>query len=340
MTRVEGLWLFAATAALSCLLTWGALAHARRLDLLAHPEERSSHTVPTPSGTGVGLAAAIVVALLFVMFQFKEPEALWLVGGVLCLSAAGFCDDARALRPGVKFGVVLAAAWFSCRVGLVHGVELPGLAELPFAWLALPLTLFWLVGFTNAFNFMDGTNGIAGLTAVVTGAALAVFGLRAGDTILMSLGLVTAGASIGYLPWNFPKARLFMGDAGSLPLGLLVASGIARAAGTGALPFAAGVLLVGPFVFDTTFTLIRRALRGERLSEAHREHLYQRFARLAGGHEPSALLFAILASGCAVLGLEYASRGTLGQVLSLLGPLVAMLLFAGLVTALERRRDA
>ena len=187
---------------------------------------------------------------------------------------------------------------------------------------------------------MDGIDGIAGLTALISGVVYAGAGFAHGTLVVTVLGTVLAGASLGFLPWNFPKARIFMGDAGSLVLGLLLALTGVLAHEAGALPFPASVLLLGPFIFDTALTLARRALRGEKLWQAHREHLYQRLSRMWGSHPPVSLLYAAFSVACGVLALGYRVASDTGRLLSLGAPLAAMLAFAALVLRADAARTA
>ncbi len=325
-----------ATVALSWLGTRLALVIARRAEVIATPNERSSHTVPTPSGGGIGLGAAAVLVL--------AVAAACGAGDVLAVAAAalaaacwcGWRDDARPLPPALKMALLTAVALALALIAPVRGVDVPRLGALDFGVLAIPLTVFWLAGFANAFNFMDGIDGIAAGTALVSGAAYAVAGALFGDATLALVGVVTAGAALGFLPWNFPRARIFMGDAGSLVLGLLLAFAATAAQQSGALPFPASVLLLGPFVFDASFTLLRRLLRGERVWQAHREHLYQRLSRLWGGHSRVTVLYAVLSCASATAALLYRGLGPTGRLLSIGVPLAAMLAFAATVLVADR----
>ncbi len=334
---VQVLSVVGASVVVTSLLGTGvALRAARRRDLVAHPNERSSHTVPTPSGGGLGLAFAAAVGLVASGFWVASLWPVCAAAAVALSAFVGWRDDLRAFSPRVKACLVLVAVVALLVPGRLAGVDLPYVGVVPFGVLSIPLTVFWLWGFANAFNFMDGLNGIAGLTAMVSGGVFAVAGLVASDATLGVLGVTTAAAAGGFLPWNFPRARIFMGDAGSLPLGLLLATCAVRGALSGALPFPAAVLLLGPFVFDTTFTLVRRAARGAPLWQAHREHLYQRLSRRWRGHTPVSILYAALSLGTGVLAVRYASAEPRERLLSLVVPLVAMLGFAALVLLSDR----
>ncbi len=319
--------------------TWLALRLALRDGLLAVPNARSSHSRATPSGGGLGIGFAAALLLPLAAWWLAVPWVALVAPAAAVACWCGRRDDRHTLRPRIKFLVLTVAACSLAASAHVDAADVPFVGRVGLGPLALPLTVFWLAGFANLFNFMDGIDGIAGLTAAVTGAVFAIAGLRGGDVALALEGGTLAAAALGFLPWNFPRARIFMGDTGSLVLGLLLADCAVRGAQSGALPFPAGVLALGPFLFDATFTLARRALRGARLSEAHREHVYQRLARRVGRHPPVSLLYAGFAAGTGALALLYADRGEVGRLLSLLVPPASMLAFAIAVVREDARRE-
>jgi UDP-N-acetylmuramyl pentapeptide phosphotransferase/UDP-N-acetylglucosamine-1-phosphate transferase len=333
--------LFAAAAVLSFAGVRAALAFATSKALLDHPTERSSHTVPTPRGGGLGIVAAIALCAVGAGAYLGDLVVAAAALPVVLVCGVGFADDRSAMRPFPKMLLVLGAAATALPFATVREVEVPFAGTVALGPLALPLSLFWVACFANAFNFMDGINGISGLTALVSGLAFAAAGFLADDVRIAVLGAVTAGAAAGFLPWNFPAARIFMGDSGSLPLGMLLAilaAGAAEPASSHAaptLPFPASVLLLGPYLFDVTLTLVRRAREGKPLGQAHKEHLYQRLARRLGGHAPSALVFAGLAAATSVLALLYGGLGDLGRLVSLLTPLACLLASARALSAIE-----
>ncbi|MGH7439544.1 MAG: glycosyltransferase family 4 protein [Polyangiaceae bacterium] len=244
---------------------------------------------------------------------------------------AGLADDWKALPPRPKMLLIVISAAAALPAATLHGVDLPWYGRLEFGPLAVPLSLFWLVGFVNAFNFMDGVNGISGTTLLVAGVAFAVAGTAHNDADTLINGALLAGGGLGFLPWNFPRAKIFMGDAGALPLGLLLAATAIRAARDDALgapaslPFPASVLILGPYLFDVTFTLFRRWREKKPLTQAHREHLYQRFARTAGSHVPSTLAVGAIEIVTAWLGVTYGSRSDLARTVCLLLPTALLL---------------
>lgn len=344
MSAAPALLAFAASAVLSFAGVGIVLVFLRRKAVLDVPNERSAHREPTPRGGGLGFVAAIALCLAGAAAWTGDLAFALLAVPVVAACAVGFADDRRPMSWGPKTVLLLAAGALALPALSVDAVTLPFAGVVPLGALAIPLSLFWYFAYANAFNFMDGLNGISALTALVSGAAFAAAGTVAGDLRTAVLGAVAAGAGAGFLPWNFPRARLFMGDSGSLGLGTTIALTAVSAAhppapgAPPALEFPASVLLLGPYVFDVAFTLVRRARQGKPLGIGHSEHLYQRFARGARSHVLSALAFAALAVATSALALTYASHEDLGKLLSLLLPPAALLAFSPCVLALERRR--
>jgi UDP-N-acetylmuramyl pentapeptide phosphotransferase/UDP-N-acetylglucosamine-1-phosphate transferase len=290
---------------------------------------------------GIVLVALGILGLLGGMERMGPSGQIEGVGGLdlapalVIACGVGLWDDLRGLRPLVKLALFLVAALIAAHDDRVLVVrELPFAGDLAVGRLGWLLTLFWLACYPQAFNFMDGLNGIAGLSALVSLVTFAVAGREQTTTI----AAVAAAAVLGFLPWNFPKARIFLGDAGSLPLGLLLAWLAVRANATGTLSFPASILLLGPFIFDVAFTLFRRWREGKTIGEAHKEHLYQRLSRVWGSHAKVSLLYAGFSVVTGILALAYGSMSDLGKLLSLVLPLAAMLGFAAFVLRAEREK--
>jgi FlaA1/EpsC-like NDP-sugar epimerase/UDP-N-acetylmuramyl pentapeptide phosphotransferase/UDP-N-acetylglucosamine-1-phosphate transferase len=260
-----------------------------RCNVVDRPNARSSHTRATPRGGGIAIVAAVCVAAL--AFAADRRIVGGLLGVTVLLAAVSLLDDLRSLSARLRLACHLAAALAGVALVGVGGASL-GL-EAGAGWslpplLAWGLGLLWLAGYANAFNFMDGIDGIAAGQAVVTALGMALVATLAGapwSSPPVLLSLVVAGAAAGFVPHNFPRARLFMGDVGSVPLGFLLAAlvvWLAHEHGWWLLvPLA---LLHANFVLDTGTTLVRRAWRRERLSAAHREHAYQRLVRAGRSH--------------------------------------------------------
>ncbi len=267
--------------------------------LLDNPNHRSSHDHAVSRAGGLAMLAA-AVAGLFVIAVFaggdgaRGPALKFLVLGVLA-GGVGFADDRFNLSAPVKFGgQLLVAIAFVWQVGPLEAASLPfvGVAELGFFGAAI--TVFWIVGFMNVFNFMDGVNGIAGVAAVI---GLLLFGLVAGSSgagAAAGIAVVTAAAAAGFLPANLLRGRLFMGDCGSHFLAFMIAGlaiFAANASGGLANPFLLPTMFL-PFIVDVAFTLTHRIARGQNVFVAHREHIYQLVLRRGASHGTVAVLYA------------------------------------------------
>lgn len=295
MTSFVGDTLLVSGAALVTSLAFGiplrlALEHFRILD---SPNQRSSHDRPTPRGGGIGILAVVVIGCL-VIDRIQPGPLLIAVPLIACgVALVSLVDDVRGLSSSFRLGTHIAGAalllWFagfgdSTGAGIVqlHSV----IPKLPVATVFAVL-LFGIVGYTNAFNFMDGINGIAAIQAGLSALAMGVIGGATGhwDGAPVLFSLVVAGAALGFLPHNFPSARMFMGDVGSAPLGMLLAFlplWICREYGFQLfIPLA---LLQTGFALDTAITLVRRIARGENWLQPHREHFYQRLIRSGKSH--------------------------------------------------------
>jgi UDP-N-acetylmuramyl pentapeptide phosphotransferase/UDP-N-acetylglucosamine-1-phosphate transferase len=254
---------------------------ARRFDLLDRPNHRSSHVSPTPRLGGLGFIGAIGLGVGAVRWGGLLPpadaERLLIVAAVAVgIALVSLFDDLRGLPSAVRLATHVAGA--VAMVVLLGGASagpLPWGGLLPLGVLGVPITIFWITFFTNAFNFMDGIDGIAGIQAAIAGLAWMAIGAALSEPAVAYGGALVAGAAAGFLWLNWPPATIFMGDVGSALLGSLLAALPLTARRPTAL-FYAAALIVAPFVFDAAFTLARRATRGENIFQAHRSHLYQR----------------------------------------------------------------
>ena len=266
--------------------------------LLALPNERSSHTRPTPSGGGVAIVLPALFGLLIFAYlreRLTLPLGIVLLGG-LGIAAISWLDDLYTLANRTRFAIHLASALLVIvGLGAIQHVALPLLPAIPLGWLGFVVTLVWIVGLINAYNFMDGIDGLAGSQAVIAGLAWAWFGQQLHDDVITVLGLVLAASSLGFLGYNWPPARIFMGDVGSAFLGYNFAILAVLARQHDARMACVALLIVWPFVFDTLFTVVRRWHRGENVFVAHRSHLYQRLVIAGHSHRTVTLLYAGLA---------------------------------------------
>ena len=301
---------FLVAALLTPLVRWLSLRHGHALDV---PGERSSHQAPTPRAGGVAIIAGIVMAVaLFGVWRDFRLVSLLAWGGIV--AALSLLDDFRSIRPVVKLLVHVVAAVFTVVLADVtlKVVELPSSELFRLGVLAIPVTLFWIIGLTNAYNFMDGVNGMAGLEAVVAGGVFAGLFLRAGDSGGAFLSLSVVGAAAGFLLWNI-GGRIFMGDVGSATLGFLFAV-LALRLPYWEVSFIAAILPLLPFLLDTGVTLILRASRGEALFSAHRSHFYQRLVALGWPHLAVSVLWGSLSLAGGVVSLFWAELGSGARV--------------------------
>jgi len=298
-TILLGTGAFLASAGLAALVRRYALSHA----LLDIPNERSSHSVQTPRGGGLAIATVVLVGLAVLeRAHLIEPRlAIALFGGGLLVAVVGWLDDRHEVRPSLRMVAhVAAAAWTVAWLGGMPNLTISaGVAHLGVGGTALAmLGIVWLI---NLYNFMDGIEGLAAAEAFVVAAAGAL--LLAGPSLPLALvALLVAAAAAGFLIWNWPPARLFMGDVGSGFLGytfggLALASENARA-----LPALLWLALLGPFFVDATVTLLRRMLRGERWYAPHRTHAYQRAVQAGWSHRQVTVLMAGLSAVLAGAG--------------------------------------
>lgn len=333
---------FLLSAVISAVATRVAIAHALRRDLLDRPNERSSHSQPVPRVGGIGIALGFLLPFLAVcqMPGLRPENGYAILLGLAGMAAIGLWDDLRGLVPLRKYALQLVIVALLIGSGLVvREFTVPFLGTIALGWLAVPLSLLWLTGFPNFFNFMDGINGLAGGTGVIYGGFFAAFAYLQGRSDLVMVGLLLSGSSLGFLFYNFPRAHTFMGDTGSLFLGMgsaMLVVLLSRAPASGSAVVAL-LILCSVFIYDCVTTIIRRLAYGENIFQAHRSHHYQRLVRSGWKHTSVAVLYFGMHVAAGALGLAYLRASDIVRW----GILAAiLLLFAGLsmlVLFVERR---
>ena len=263
---------------------------AARRALVDVPNERSLHTLPVPRLGGVGIAVGVwgVMGAVLALAPGRAAKDMlvWLVASVVT-AATGLVDDLRPVSAGVRMAIQIAIALgFTLVIGapaqivLAEGVAL----SLP-VWATTIVWVVWIVGVLNIYNFMDGMDGLAGAQAIGAGLAAAVALAAHGHTDLALLAGLLAAASAGFFVHNVGPARIFMGDAGSTMIGFTFAAlALSAHARPDPLPLPVIPLALSPFLLDGTFTILRRASRGEAIWKAHRSHLYQRAVTSGQSH--------------------------------------------------------
>jgi UDP-N-acetylmuramyl pentapeptide phosphotransferase/UDP-N-acetylglucosamine-1-phosphate transferase len=247
----------------------------RRAAIIDIPGQRSSHTIPTPRGGGIPVAAGLLVAAAVI----GGPTAAVFACAVFAFGLLGLAEDVRGLQAGHRLIIQVTGSAMVAAV-LVNGLAAPGLVMV----LLVALGAVWITGFVNAFNFMDGVNGISGAHALIAGIVYACLGWWRHNGFLVPAGAVVAVSALAFLPWNAGQARVFLGDVGSYALGAALAFLAAYAVLRGIPPEAA----LGPlalYVADTAWTLQRRIRVGERWLEPHRTHVYQRWCDVGWSHQ-------------------------------------------------------
>lgn len=324
-----------ATAFLSAGLVGAVRRYALRRAVLDVPSARSSHTMPTPRGGGLGFISAgmiVISAALLAGSRGSWPLAAALVG-VVAVAIVGWLDDHGSLPVAPRLATHalagLAVAWLA--------LDVPG----PFGLVGVAGAVwwvFWTVSSINVTNFMDGIDGLMGLQALVFGLHVARLDAGRSDASILAAALI--GAALGFLAWNWAPARIFMGDVGSAALGMLLVVMGVLAQRSGPWPISIAFLPLFPLFLDATVTLIRRWRRGESLTQAHRDHLYQRLANGGWGHSRVSLLYGVAAlAGLVVSMLATGSRRPVALALYFGAVALAGFLLDRYGTALGRRRD-
>lgn len=303
------------------LATFAGVEYIRRFmirrQILDIPNQRSSHHIPTPKGGGVAIVVTIITFLTAYLVigtvDVQNAVIAYLIAAVF-LATVSFIDDLEPLSPLIRFGVQAgAAALVIWQSGYWETLYLPILGTVNLPFVGLLITFLWIIGLTNAYNFMDGIDGMAAGQAVIAAAGWFLISLWSGSNLFMVWSAAILAGSVGFLLHNWHPAKIFMGDVGSATLGFTFA----------VLPLIAreemmvnnsfellivGLLLVWPFVFDPTITIIRRLLKKENILKAHRSHLYQRLIILGRPHQWVTLLYMWLALAFTLIGLALAGN--------------------------------
>ncbi|WP_454846340.1 MraY family glycosyltransferase [Pseudomonas farris] len=280
-------WLLLAVIVVSWGLTLVLRRYALAKCLIDIPNERSSHSVPTPRGGGVAIVTSFLLALpvLSGLELLSPPVLCGLLGSGLLVAVIGFADDHGHIAARWRLlGHFIAAAWALYWLNGLPPIELFGVT-VDLGWFGNILALVYLVWMLNLYNFMDGIDGLASAEAISVSLAICLVYWSTGSTGLVWGPLTLAAAVAGFLFWNFPPARIFMGDAGSGFLGVVLGALAIQAAWTAPQLLWSWLILMGVFIVDATWTLVMRLLRGEKIYQAHRSHAYQLASRHFKSHK-------------------------------------------------------
>lgn len=289
-------WLLPSVLMFALVFTGVLRRYALSSSLIDIPNARSSHSVPTPRGGGVAIVLCFLASLplLAVGGELSWASAWALLGSGGLVAMLGFLDDHGHIAARWRLlGHFSAAIWALYWLNGLPPVQVFGLV-LNVSWVGDALAVFYLVWMLNLYNFMDGIDGIASTEAICVCLGASLIYWLGGYNSLIWTPLVLALAVCGFLYWNFPPARIFMGDAGSGFLGITLGMLSLQAAWISPGFFWMWLILLGVFIVDATITLIRRILRGDKFYEAHRSHAYQFASRRYGRHLPVTLTVCFL----------------------------------------------
>ena len=284
-------WIYFLIALVSFLLTAFFRSYAVKKNILDVPNERSSHYIPTPRGGGVAIVITFTILLIYAYLVHAVPLSYFISFSLVGLFVAtiGFMDDKKNLPARWRLlGHFLAAIWGLFWIGGLPNLEVFGI-EFQLGVVGNVLAVIYLVWMLNLYNFMDGIDGLASLEAICVCAGMCIVYLLAGAHELILLPLSLSMAVLGFLYWNYPPAKIFMGDAGSSFLGILLGLLSLQAAWYNTIFLWCWLILLGVFIVDATVTLCRRLFWGAKLYEAHRSHAYQFASRRFGKHLPVSL---------------------------------------------------
>ena len=325
------------------------ITFAKRKQITDIPTFRSSHTTPTPRGGGVGFVITTLILLLIYLILFQPPgaglSAGVLIAALIIISVLGLFDDKGGLSKRIRFLVQFCTAFII--LIFVQGLDwfyIPAIIEWNVGLFGIPLGLLWMVGVTNIYNFLDGVNGIATLQGIVSALAWCAFGWMLNEPLLIIANIILCGTLFAFLRYNWTPAKIFMGDAGSVFLGLWFS----------AMPFWAaslqhsftightiwfGAILLWPFLFDGSFTIFKRYRNGENIMDAHRSHMYQRLHIAGWSHQKVSSLYGAFAIVCTLLGLTFLYSSEIVRLGIVIALFIFSLLFANYVRRVEQKQQ-
>lgn len=323
--------LLTGTLTICAALTGMVRRAALRKGIMDVPNSRSSHTQPTPRGGGLAIVGAIVIStticIAFGLLRLSHLVIAMSAG--LAVAAVGWLDDRYHLPARSRALVhLVSAVWCVFWLGGMSSLRI-GAHTLGFNWFGSVVAVIGVVWLTNLYNFMDGLDGLSGSEAVFVAAIGGYFAYRAGLQEIAFLSWIVASASLGFLLWNWPPAKIFMGDVASGFLGFIFATLALASENTGGPPLSIWILLLGVFVVDATATLIRRVLQGERWHEPHRSHAYQLAVGPGGNHvvvTVAVIALDFVLAILAFLALSFMKWSTI-ILLGTCGALIALQLF-------------
>ena len=328
-----------AFAAVFCSVRW-LIGPGHRLLATDRPGRRSLHDAPTATGGGIAIFMTVLVVGIVISFFYFIVG--WATIGVAAFLVAliSFVDDHKPLTPWLRLSVHIVASGMLMSAGLVpDSLGIPGIVLPLGTWLGIVFCGFYIVWMMNLYNFMDGMDGFAAGMSTIGFSTYALCGVFAGEPAFFSVSLVIAAASAGFLVFNIPPAKIFMGDVGASLLGLLMAVLTLWAERDGIFPLWVGVVVFSPFIVDATVTVIWRTIRGYRIWEGHRTHFYQRLVRLGWGHRRTVCWEYVLMVMCSAAALIAINLTVAMQWMLLSGWVISYIFLMCFVFRLETKMN-
>lgn len=290
---------------ISTILTTYLLNPRSIFYILDHPNDRSLHSIAIPRMGGLAIVSAILISFVFI-YAFVESDLIFtlIVTTMVAIATLSYFDDKRGLPIKLRLSVQIICALLLSLGGIaLREISLPGYQwVIPF-WISIVISVVFIVWMINLYNFMDGMDGFAAGMAVVGFASLSILGYIAGHNLFFISSLVIATAAAGFLIFNFPPARIFMGDTGSASLGLLAGAFSLWGSKEEIYPFWISLIIFSPFILDATVTLLKRLIRGEVIWQAHKSHYYQRLVEKGWGHKRTVLFEYGIMIICAIAAI-------------------------------------
>ncbi len=304
------------------------------------PNERSSHTVPTPRGGGLVIVISTLIIALVSMFLAKN----WLQGIVFVLVGSGVAwigwqDDVKSLSPKFRFLFqAIAATLTVVGLGYFNAITIPLFGELKLGIVGIPITILWIMGLINAYNFMDGIDGISGSVALTAALGWMLFLGVTGNfsSPVFWIALAIAATNLGFLGHNWPPARIFIGDVASTFLGFCFAVLPLLTVNQIEDSFLLGVIVMWAYILDTAITFLRRLIKGEQVFSAHRTHIYQRL--VISGYQVSSItsLYLLFTSLGIILAYAWIQKLAFAPAAIIIGLPVLWILLIGFTKLRER----
>ncbi|HET9914755.1 MAG TPA: glycosyltransferase family 4 protein [Anaerolineales bacterium] len=301
---------------------------ALRYNILDNPNERSSHSIPMPLGGGLAIVILVLVTSIVFADQTQVIRSLIYIVLSAILAVVGWRDDLLSLSAYYRFAVQgLVAAISILAMGYFRVVRVPLIGELDLGVVGIVITFFWIIGMINAYNFMDGIDGMAGGVAVIAGLGWMILSANVQNAFVFWVALAIAATSLGFLGHNWPPAKIFMGDVASTFLGYSFAVLPLLSASQTGDALTVGTLLMWIVIMDTFMTFLRRLIKGENVFSGHRSHLFQQLVMGGYKHGTISALYIFLTALAAVLSYEWSHGDQVAPLLIFIGlPLIWILL--------------